>query len=369
MADRVLPRRRFPVSFGCHDCGRSVKLHHRINRWAAIFVNTSENCAPSSSGDPPVSFIADMLEIRPFYNSDLPRLAMLWVIHHAVHRSAPAVTPAIWEQAIAARHFFDPQRLLVATIDSEPIAWCQWFAGEHRVASLVAVCFDTSPAAPDAAQVLLAHCQAQAAAAGMTAMVVGVHADSRWGYQGLEPVGQGVGVDVADDRLNQLLEEAGFEEQQRIDRWEVTTTDYRPVVSRESLALRRGTRIEPLEVSLATPAESAAMFHFDIRRYRLLPTLSNTPLATADLWLSDPDVHVMSTHQSILGSTISAAEDIQAREPAIRYLIANLIPILASKHIHTLHRSVATDNHDEATRLAALKFRRTGAGRLLRKRL
>lgn len=310
-----------------------------------------------------------MLEIRPFSNSDLPRLAMLWVIHHSVHRVAPAVTPAIWEQAIASRHFFNPLRLLVATQNAVPVAWCQWFVGANRVAYLAAICFDTSEDAEIAAKVLLAECQAQAAAAGMTTLVVGVNKDSRWGYQGLEPIGQGIGVDVADDRLNQLLEDAGFDEQQRIDRWEVTTTDYRPAISRESLVLRRGTRIEPTNIPQSTPAESAAMFHFDIWRYQLMPTLGKTPLATAELWLSDPDIHVMSTHQSILGSSSSEAADIQSREPAIRYLISNLIPILAGKHIHTLHQSVATDNHDDATRLAALKFRRTGAGRLLRKKL
>jgi len=321
------------------------------------------------SQQPTASFILAMLEIRPFSNSDLPRLAMLWVIHHSVHRAAPAVTPAIWEQAIASRHFFNPLQLLVATQGSVPLAWCQWFAGANRVAHLAAVCFDTSTEAEIAAKVLLAECQAQVATAGMTSLVVGVNKESRWGYQGLEPIGQGIGVDVADDRLNQLLEDSGFEERQRIDRWEVTTTDYRPAISREALVYRRGTRIEPISIPASAPSESAAMFHFDIRRYHLLPTLGSAPLATADLWLSDPDTHVMSTHQSILGASSSEAADVQSREAAIRYLLSNLIPILAGKHIHTLHRCVATDDHDEATRLAALKFRRTGAGRLLGKKL
>jgi hypothetical protein len=310
-----------------------------------------------------------MLEIRPFSNADLPRLAMLWVMHHSVYRSAPAVTPAIWEQAIASRHFFDPKRLLVATQNCQPVAWCQWFVGDNRVAHLPSICFDTTEQAEIAVKVLLAECQQQVAAAGMRSLIVGVSKDSRWGYQGLEPVGQGIGVDVADDRLNQLLEEAGFEEQQRIDRWEVGTTDYRPAVSRELLVYRRTTRIEPTGIPEVSPSEAAAMFHFDIRRYRLLPAIGSQPLATADLWLSDPDTHVMSTHQSILGCSTSEADDIQSREVAIRYLIANLIPILAGKHIHTLHCSVPTDDHDEATRLAALKFRRTGAGRLLAKKL
>jgi hypothetical protein len=310
-----------------------------------------------------------MLEIRPFSNADLPRLAMLWVIHHGVYRPAPQVTPMIWEQAIASRHFFNPQRLLVATVAGNPVAWCHWFSGEGRSGGIAAVCFDTTTEAEAAAAALLSECQRQAAAAGLTSMIAGVGKDSRWGYQGLEPIGQGIGVDVADDRTNQLLEQAGFQEQQRMDRWEVATNAYRPPVNRESLALRRSTRIEPTRPPTTTANESAAMFHFDVNRYQLTSLLGKTPLATADLWVSDPDTQVMSIHQSILGKVASEAADLAAREPAMRYLIASLIPVLASQHILALHRSVATTNHEEAARLAALQFRRTGAGRLMQKQL
>ena len=309
-----------------------------------------------------------MLEIRPFLNSDLPRLAMLWVIHHSVHRAAPTVSPAVWEQAIPSRHFFDPRRLLVATIDGEPVAWCQWFAGEGKTAHLAAICFDTTAQGESAARELLAQCQRQIVAAGFSTIFAGVSKESRWGYQGLEPIGQGIGVDVADDRTNQMLEEAGFIESKRIDRWEVATFDYRPPVSRESLVYRRGTKIEITVPPRLPPVESAAMFHFDVQRFLLMPTGGGEPLATADVWLSDPDIHVMSTHQSILGCVSGLGTDLAARESAIRYLIASLIPILAARHIQAIYRSVATDNHDEAARLAALKFHRTGAGRLMQKK-
>src|SRR5699024_680971 len=118
----------------------------------------------------------------------------------------------IWEQAIASRHFFSPERLLVGTWNGEPVAWCQWFIGDNRTAVLAAICFDTSPEAERVAIELLAQCQRQAATAGMTTMVAGISKDSRLGYQGLDPIGQGIGVDVADDRVNQLLEQADFEE-------------------------------------------------------------------------------------------------------------------------------------------------------------
>ena len=310
-----------------------------------------------------------MFEIRSFRNSDEPRLAMLWVMHHAVYRVAPAVTAAIWEQAIPARHFFRADRLLVATAAGQAVAWCHWFPDEQRVASLPTFCFEPSIDGEAAAAVLLAEVQRQIVAAGFSSIVAGVGPESRWGYQGLEPVGHGNGVDVADDRTNQLFEASGFEEVQRIDRWEVATLDYRPPVSREAIAFRRGTRIETAVVQPSSMRESEAMFHFEFKQFRLAPFSGGAPMATAEIWLSDPDIQVMSMGQSILGRVGSSASDLSARESAIRYLIASLIPALGEKHIRTLHRSVPSDHHDEAARLSALKFRRTAVGRLLRKTL
>ena len=111
------------------------------------------------------------------------------------------------------------------------------------------------------------------------------------------------------------------------------------------------------------------MYHFDINRYRLFPLHGGTPLAMADLWVSDPEIHVMSIHQAILGAVASDTEDLVAREAALRYLIASLIPLLAQQHVQALHRSVTAGNREEESRLSALQFRRTGAGRLMSKRL
>lgn len=294
---------------------------------------------------------------------------MLWVIHHSIHRPAPAVTPAIWEQAIPARHFFSPDRLLVAVWEGEPVAWCHWFLENHRSAALAAFCFDSSPQAETAASALLAEFQRRVASAGVVSIQAGISPESRWGYQGLDPVGQGIGIDVADDRINQLLEDAGFEETRRIDKWEVATLDYRPPVNRESMLFRRGTRIELAALPPMTPEQAAAMFHLEIKKYQLVAPGGGTPLATAEIWLSDPDIHVMSTTQAILGRVDSDKSDLSAREAAIRYLLAHLIPLLAEKHIQSVYHSVSSDSHDVAARMAALKFRRTAVGRLLRKAL
>ena len=312
-----------------------------------------------------------MIEIRPFLNTDLPKLADLWCIHHATYRNPPQVSASVFEQAVASRLFFDASRLLVAVNQGQPVAWSQWFAAENQVASIVALCFQTDPTAVSAVQKLLAMIERDAAVAGMNELQIGVHFQSSWGYQGLDPIGHGVGIDIADDRTNTLLESLGYQETKRIDRWEVSTTGYRPPVNRDLLAFRRSTIIQRDPAGLLTPHLAAAMIHLDVERHSLVDTRTRAVLAAVDVWTSDPEAFVMPASEAILGHWVvpQHANQVETDDTALRYLIANLIPQLAERRIRSLQRSVASNNKLEATTLLATNFSRTNAGRILTKKL
>jgi hypothetical protein len=311
-----------------------------------------------------------MVEIRTFQNADLPQLAELWCIHHATYRTPPAVNRAVFEQAIASRLFFDPAHLLVATNDGHPIAWCHWFPGDNKVGTLAALCFQTDPTAIDAVHRLLGEFEQRARSSGMESVCVGIHYNSAFGYQGLEPVGHGFGVDVADDRTNTLLEAAGYQETKRIDRWEVSTSDYRAAANRDMLLLRRSAVIQPEKATALSPRLAAAMIHFEVERYKLIDSRSHALLATVELWTSDPEALVMPASQAILASWSRANESNLATDDfAVRYLISALIPQLSVRRIRSLQRSVSTTNLEEAKTLMAANFSRTSAGRLMSKKL
>ncbi len=306
-----------------------------------------------------------MIEIRPFSNADLPKLAELWVIHHAAYRHPPSVSQVVFEQAVASRLFFDPSRLLVATDHGRVIAWCQWFSGPGAsAATLAALCIDTCPSAVQAARQIIGRCERDAKLANSRQLNVGISPDHRIGYQGLEPIGHGFGIDMADDRTNTLLEEMGYVEIKRIDRWEVATTDFRPPISRDALSLRRSTRIEVQTIHPPGDVREA-MIHFDVERYVLREIRTGESLASVDLWTSDPEIQVMQMGDAILGELDGASIDPSG---AMRYLITQLIPGLATRRIRSLHRCVATDNLTEVSLFGAIGFRRTSAGRVLAKR-
>ena len=310
-----------------------------------------------------------MLEIRSFQNADLPSLADIWCIHHALYRRPPAVSQAVFEQAVASRLFFEPARLLVATIGKETVAWAHWFPGDDKVASLTALCFRPELQTAAAVSQLLSQVESDAFDLGMLEISVGVHCQSMWGYQGMEPIGHGFGVDVADDRTNTLLEAAGYQETKRIDHWEAQTAGYRAPVNRDLLMLRRSTRIRSEVVTSTSVQTAAAMIHFDIERYLLVDTRTNAPLASLDLWTSDPETLVMQVSDAILGSW--SVPGLSTLEPyndlALRYLLTSVISELAERRIRTVQRSVETDNIAEASTLIAANFSRTSVGRLMSK--
>ncbi len=313
-----------------------------------------------------------MIEIREFKNADVPLLADLWCIHHATYRTQPpAVTHTIFEQAVASRLFFNPARLLVATENRHIVAWCQWFAGENHTATLAALCFHTNAVAVAAASDLLRRAEQNALAADMRQIQVGVPFDLGWGYQGLDPIGHGVGIDVADDRTNTLLEAYGYEETKRIDRWEATTADYRAPVNRDLLLMRRSSKVKREHIVIQQPRLAESMSQFEVERLSLADIHSGTVLGSIELWTSEPEAMVMPFGDAILGdwATPPATSQVAPSDIPIRYLISVVMPELAQRRIRSLHRSLTTDNTIDATTMISANFSRTSAGRVMAKRL
>ncbi len=272
-----------------------------------------------------------MLHIRSFLNSDIGDLADLWCMHHAAYRPAPSVSHAMFEQAIASRLFFDPTHLWIAKERDVTLAWCQWFEIDSATAAIYGLCFRPEESALPAAAELLVQVQQHLAAKGVQELQIGVDHQRGLGYQGLDPVGHGLGVDMADDRSNTLLESAGFIQAQRIDRWEIQTANFRAPVSRDFMNLRRSTRMEMTTADNATNQDDiSAMIHLETDRYRLIDTVVRQPLAHIDVWTSDPTALVMPCGEAILGDWSHSRHRDQAPvgagDIAVRYLVSVMIP-------------------------------------------
>src|SRR6056297_138885 len=309
------------------------------------------------------SVFTEMTEIRSFCNADLPGLLDVWIRHWSAVGHPPAVSVPMIEQSVLSRTFFDASTLKVAYGENGQVeAWAHFLPdrdqaadeqvnsldgdgreNQDRTAILAAICFDTAGGLA-ACDRLLSEVESAARDAGFTRLEIGPLRDKVCGYAGLSPIGHGIGVPNYDARTTSLLSRRGYEPRETVISYCVTTNTYRPPVGRESLQLRRSTRIECFDIYPRTARQASAMAHLNLERHQLIEHRTGTVLAEIGLWTSDPEAQVMDCAKAILDlcSPIRSSED-KATETdlaAEAYLIGSVMQGLPNRRIFEVETSV-----------------------------
>lgn len=304
------------------------------------------------------------VNIRPFRNADLPDLVRIWVEHWSMAGPPPFVNQAKFEQAVLARKFFDPGTLLVAakgsdqqdtdrTICNDTIAgWCHYSpsGSESDSVQVHALCLGNTIEPAIGLQLLAAVEERSPAAKSFR---VGVVRDDQRGYAGLEPIGFGIGIPIADYRTTGILQQAGFAPMTTILRMLANVSGYRPPVSREALQFRRSAKLEFQPELSSDPCVAAGLAHVDVEQVSLVSS-DGRPLARVRVWLSDPEAEVMSPTAAILD--LQPQHEIGKLEPAESYLIGSLVQSLAQRNIQTVETAVDRDKTELVTQLQKLQF-------------
>ncbi len=298
--------------------------------------------------------------IRSFRNADLPNLLELWMQHWSAIGPPPRVTMAKFEQAVLARTFFDPSTLLLAETGDGVQAWCHFAPcrSDEQTAVICALCF--APTVDSSViESLLAATENQIAESGSKRIQVGVVRDDVQGYTGLEPIGHGIGIPVADLRTTALLQQFGYLPKRSFVRMTASVHGYRPPVSREMLQFRRSSRIDHRTFTHQNPRHASGLSHLDVEVHRLLDR-GGQQLADVKLWFSDPEAEVMSPSMVILD--IASAHDRGQLEPVERYLIGTLVQSLGQRRIESVETAVDRDQTELVEQLSSLHFRITDEG-------
>lgn len=309
-----------------------------------------------------------MNEIRTFQNADLPALVEVWCQHWAAIGPTPAVGAAIVEQAILSRTFFQPSQLFVAQVDGELHAWCHCAVdpADPSTAIVSAVCFTTDGGRAICDE-LLAVAESRISELGVSRLIVGPLRDQHYGFAGLAPVGHGIGIPDSDSRGTSLLERAGFKRQSATVRLLVSTSPYRPPVSRESVQFRRTTHVEIETLTAQGLRDASAMSHLDIESHRLINHRTKESLANVRLWTSDPEAQVMASAESILD-----LGDVHARgqlTPEEAYLIGAIVQTLANRRIFSVETAVDDAKTELINQLQRLQFQVVETGHRWEKRI
>ncbi len=267
----------------------------------------------------------------------------------------PAVREAQVEQAVLARTFFRADDLLVAERDGAAVAWLQFCESpaDPDLVVIPSICMGAGAEATVGVD-LLREARRRIDIGGSKRIDVGVVRDDQFGYAGLDPIGHGTGVSAADSRLHQILEASGFQIASRAVAMNVSVAGFRPPVSRESLNFRRTTRLEPGTFGFRDPRHAAGLSHLDVETQRLVDR-AGQPLASVNLWLSDPEAEVMNPAMMILD--MDQAQERGRFDPAESYLIGAAIQTAAQRNIFTVETAVDEDKTELLGQLELLQFR------------
>lgn len=303
-----------------------------------------------------------MTDIRSFRNGDLPALLEIWDQHWSAFGPPPHVNLARFEQAVVARTYFDPAKLLVAENEKGILGWCQYFRSRDsdRSAVIAALCSSLSCDRASFEQ-LLGEVIRRAGSEGFQELDAGIVRDNRFGYAGLDPVGHGVAIPLADMRAKAVLQQSGFQPSGTVQRLVAQTGAYRPPFNREALQLRRSTSVETADVVFEQPRDAAAMSHLDVQTRHLVQRNGDV-LARLSVWMSDPEAEVMRPSQAILD--IDQAHQRGALEGAEAYLIGAVVQALAVRRIETVETVVDSDKTELLAQLTSLQFRVVDEGRI-----
>ncbi|MGL4512480.1 MAG: GNAT family N-acetyltransferase [Lacipirellulaceae bacterium] len=193
-----------------------------------------------------------MYQIRAFRNSDPPHLARVWRTQPPQRGLAQPVSAAMLELCVFSKQFFEPDDLLIATLDGEPVGFAHAGFGPNEAGDAI----DTSLGStqmlmlrgdldePGLADELIAHSERRQRARGATVHYAGGVRPLDAFYLGLYGGSELPGILDSDPRQAEHFLRNRYEESARTVVLQRELARYRFGGPRETRSLRRDTFVE-----------------------------------------------------------------------------------------------------------------------------
>ncbi len=238
-----------------------------------------------------------MIRYRSFLNCDPPGISEVWCAQPPQRGLMQPMTPAVLDQLVLAKPYFDREGLIIAEQDGKPIGFAHagFEAGadgcglnfEHGTTSLVMV-------APgehhiDVGQELLARCEKYLEERGAKSLFGG-GLDSRAAfYFGLYGGCRLPGVLQSDSIQADIFRQAGYREQPQTRVLQRDLAGYRPVLNREIMQLRRQCQLQRAADAVAANWwEASSLGQIDQVRFELVARNSDERLGQVSFWDIEP---------------------------------------------------------------------------------
>ncbi len=238
-----------------------------------------------------------MIRYRPFLNCDPPALAEIWCAQSPQRGLMQPMTPAVLDQLVLAKPYFDRQGLIVAEQDGKPMGFVH--AGFEASADGAGLNFErgttsllmVAPGAnqQDIGQALLGEGQRYLVERGAKTLFGGGTDSMAAYYFGLYGGCRLCGVMTSDTVQSQIYRAAGFAERQRTLVLQRDLAGYRPLVNREIMQLRRQCQLQRVgDVVAENWWEASSVGQIDQVRFELESGKGAERLGQISFWDIEP---------------------------------------------------------------------------------
>ncbi len=283
-----------------------------------------------------------MTEYRPFRNTDAPQLAEVWRLQGAQRGLMQPMSTSVLERYVFSKPYFDAQGLIVAVDENTVVGFAHAGFGpnadesalstDEGVTCVVMLRPQTDPAI---GQTLLARCEDYLRSRGAQALRGGACFPLAPFYYGLYGGSELSGVLTSDVQTQALFREAGYDEHNRSIVMRRDLAQFRPVVDRQQLQIRRHHTIETITDPPTRTWWEACMFEpFDRTICFLMPRGGRQPAAHVLFWNMETMLGTWGVRAAGIADVEVSAD--RQRQGLARYLLGE-----ALRHVHSQGVSIA----------------------------
>jgi GNAT superfamily N-acetyltransferase len=238
-----------------------------------------------------------MIRYRPFLNSDPPAIAEIWRSQPVSNALIQTMTPAVLDDLVYSRPFFDRHGLILAVQDDKPIGFVHAGFGpnaeltdlDHANGTTALLLVAPRDDRETISRELLARSEQYLRERGATTLFGGATSALAPFYLGLYGGSKMSGVLASDTASSELFRAADYEETTHARIFRLDLKGFRPPVDRELMQVRRQYQVVKQTDSLPRSWWEACEFaSIERLEFVLLPKAKGPPVAAAKLWDIEP---------------------------------------------------------------------------------
>ncbi len=303
-----------------------------------------------------------VIEYRVFRNTDPPRLSEIWRSQVGHFELMQPMSMAVLERYVLSKPVFDRQGLFVAHEADKVVGFAHAGFGPsddqnglstaRGVTSLVMLRPEIESAV---AGELLARSEEYLRSRGAEQLHGGGNYPLSPFYYGLYGGSEFSGILQRDARMQTLFRDHGYQELRRTLVFHRELADFRPVVDRQQLKIRRQFTVETIVDPPTTTWWEAVIFEpFERTRCLLVPKDGGPFQAAVNFWNMETMIGALGVHAvGIVGLEVIPA---QRRQGLAKFLLGEALRQLHAQHVALAEVHVAEENATARTLFCSLGF-------------